>query len=136
MMPHSPDEARCVFVYGTLRRGGRNDILRYLPMPRYVGDATIPGALFDLGGYPGAVLSGPGRVVGEVYAIDAGVEAQLDLLEEVEPDDSGEYIKRELHVVVGTIDVACLVYEIHPDRVRGKPIIPRGDWFEICPRVS
>ena len=136
MMPHSAEDARYVFVYGTLRRGGRNDIRRYLPMPRFIGDATIPGLLFDLGGYPGVVLGGAGRVVGEVHAIDPAVEAQLDLLEEVEPDDSGEYAKREVHVVVGTTALACLVYEIHPDRVRGKPIIPTGDWFDVCARIS
>jgi gamma-glutamylcyclotransferase (GGCT)/AIG2-like uncharacterized protein YtfP len=61
--------SRLVFVYGTLRRGQRNDIHRYQPAPRYVADATISGTLYHLGAYPGVVLGTSGSVVGEVYEI-------------------------------------------------------------------
>lgn len=130
MMPHSPSEARHVFVYGTLRRGGRNDIARFRPAPRYVADARIPGTLYDLGSYPGAVLGGSGVLVGEVYAITPSLEAQLDRLEEVRPDDSGEYIKREVRVKAGAAELLCLVYEIHQNRIAGRNVIASGDWFD------
>ena len=55
-----------VFVYGTLRRGDDNDITRLLPAPRLVGHAHVAGTLHHLGAYPGIVLGGPGRVLGEV----------------------------------------------------------------------
>ncbi|MGE8202738.1 MAG: gamma-glutamylcyclotransferase family protein, partial [Variovorax sp.] len=83
MMPH-------VFVYGTLRRGGRNDIARYRPAPVWIGEAGIAGTLYDLGAYPGVVLGGTRRVRGEVYVIEPAVEAALDVLEEVAADGSGE----------------------------------------------
>jgi gamma-glutamylcyclotransferase (GGCT)/AIG2-like uncharacterized protein YtfP len=130
MMPHSKAPPRHVFVYGTLRRGGRNDIARFSPPARYVADARIRGTLYDLGSYPGAVLGGRGVLVGEVYAITPALEAQLDLLEEVAPDDSGEYIKREVRVRVGDEDIACIVYEIHPDRIAGRSVIASGNWFD------
>jgi gamma-glutamylcyclotransferase (GGCT)/AIG2-like uncharacterized protein YtfP len=136
MMPHSPSEARHVFVYGTLRRGGRNDIARFVPAPRFVADARIHGTLYDLGSYPGAVLGGSGLLFGEVYAIAPALEAQLDRLEEVRPDDSGEYIKREVRVQVGEKEIACLVYEIHPARVAGRTAIASGNWFDRVPRFS
>jgi len=129
MMPHSPEVARHVFVYGTLRRGGRNDIARYRPRPEYVADARIEGTLYDLGAYPGAVLGGQGWIAGEVYRITAAVEAELDALEEVMPDDSGEYIKREVPVSVGQRWLECLVYEIHADRTSGRRVIAGGDWM-------
>jgi gamma-glutamylcyclotransferase (GGCT)/AIG2-like uncharacterized protein YtfP len=126
-MPH-------VFVYGTLRRGGRNDIARYRPAPQLIGEASIAGTLFDLGAYPGIVLAGERRVRGEVYAIEPAVEAALDVLEEVADDDSGEYIKRQVRVDVGGQWFDCLVYEIHPTRIAGRAVIESGDWIAHAAR--
>jgi gamma-glutamylcyclotransferase (GGCT)/AIG2-like uncharacterized protein YtfP len=122
MMPH-------VFVYGTLRRGGRNDIARYRPAPAWIGEAGIAGTLYDLGAYPGVVLGGTRRVRGEVYVIEPAVEAALDVLEEVAADGSGEYIKRQVRVEVGSHWFDCLVYEIHPARIAGRRVIESGDWI-------
>jgi gamma-glutamylcyclotransferase (GGCT)/AIG2-like uncharacterized protein YtfP len=139
MMPQSAAAAgatRHVFVYGTLRRGGRNDIARFSPAPAHVADASIAGTLYDLGSYPGAVLGGTGRLVGEIYAITSALEAQLDLLEEVEPDGSGEYIKRDVKVQAGARELVCLVYEIHPKRIAGRPVIASGDWLTHVRSIS
>lgn len=122
MMPH-------VFVYGTLRRQGRNDIARYRPAPVFVAEASIAGTLYDLGAYPGVVLGGAGRVKGEVYRIEPAVEAALDRLEEVADDDAGEYIKRRVRVALGAQWLDCLVYEIHPTRIAGCRPIEGGDWI-------
>ena len=127
MMPH-------VFVYGTLRRGGRNDIARYRPEPRFIGEASIAGTLFDLGAYPGVVLGGARRVKGEVYAIEPAVETALDVLEEVADDDSGEYIKRQVRVEVNGQWFECLVYEIHRTRIAGLEVIESGDWIAHAAR--
>ena len=65
-----PDEStparqpRCVFVYGTLRRGGSNDITRLKPSPRYAGPSQVAGVLYHLGAYPGMLLGGERWVVG------------------------------------------------------------------------
>ncbi|MBT2335040.1 gamma-glutamylcyclotransferase [Variovorax paradoxus] len=136
-MPQSPDSdgaphtraQRHVFVYGTLRRGGRNDIARLRPAPVHVADASIAATLYDLGAYPGAVLGGQRRIVGEIYRIAPQVEAALDRLEEVADDDSGEYIRRHVVVDVGAQRFECLVYEIHPARIGGRAVIDSGDWI-------
>ena len=130
MMPQPEEGARHVFVYGTLRRGERNDIARYRPLPLFVGTASVNGCLYDLGAYPGIVLGEGGRVVGEVYRITAEVEAELDILEEVKADGSGEYRKREVPVVTAGQVLKCLVYEIHPERLAGRPGIASGDWLK------
>jgi gamma-glutamylcyclotransferase (GGCT)/AIG2-like uncharacterized protein YtfP len=140
MMPQSAatsaGSTRHLFVYGTLRRGGRNDIARFLPAPAYVADASVAGTLYDFGSYPGVVLGGAGSVVGEIYAITSALEAQLDQLEEVGADDSGEYIKREVKVQAGARELACLVYEIHPNRIAGRPVIASGDWLRHVRSIS
>ena len=138
---------RHVFVYGTLRRGEQRDINLLRPQPRWVGLGSIRGALYDLGTYPGVVLDagaveGAGSVVrGEVYAIAPSLEQVLDEIEEVWPQQSGEYSKREVPV---TLDgspadlprhetclphiVICLLYDIDAARSEGRFLIAGGDW--------
>ena len=129
MMPQTSDLPRNVFVYGTLRAGGSNDIGRYVPAPQLVGQACIEGALYDLGDYPGLVLGRPGRVQGEVYRITPPVEAALDRLEGVADDNSGEYLKREIEIGIEGRTLLCLVYEIQLSRTVGRVLIEGGDWL-------
>ena len=80
----------CIFVYGTLKRGGRNH--HFMAGQQFLGEArTAPGyALFSLGEYPGMVRSPVDRegVAGEVWAVDDRCLKQLDQLEGV---DEGLY---------------------------------------------
>jgi gamma-glutamylcyclotransferase (GGCT)/AIG2-like uncharacterized protein YtfP len=120
---------RHVFVYGTLRRGGSNDITRLTPAPTWIGEAEIAGTLYDFGRYPGAVLGGSGRVAGEVYAVDAALERILDEIEEVYPQQTDEYVKREVLVHVAQGPLQCLVYEMNPRYVGAQAVIEQGDWM-------
>jgi len=135
MMPEASPPAgaaastRHVFVYGTLRAGERNDIARFGLAAELVGRGEIAGTLYDLGTYPGATLGGAGRVQGEVYRIGPELEAALDRLEAVQPDDDGLYLKRDLPVQVNACSLSCLVYEIHPRQIVGRPVIASGDWL-------
>ena len=137
---------RHVFVYGTLRRGEQRDITFLRPAPQWVGSASVQGVLYDLGAYPGVVLGGPGRVLGEVYRIGPQLERQLDEIEEVWPHQSGEYLKREVQVQVQVqvlmdspaleaasstrLRLACLVYEIAVRPDHHRPVITSGDWVK------
>ena len=126
---------RHVFVYGTLRRGGRNDINRLKPAPRYVGMGEVKGRLYHIDWYPGLTLGGEEAVmvVGEVYEIGAELEAVLDGIEQIVPGPDSEYFKRELVIEVDGRPLQCLVYEINPDRVRGRQLIGHGDWILFHP---
>jgi gamma-glutamylcyclotransferase (GGCT)/AIG2-like uncharacterized protein YtfP len=138
---------RHIFVYGTLRQGEERDINRLLPAPRWVGHARVPGVLYHLGAYPGGVLGAPGWIKGEVYEISTELERQLDEIEEVWPQQSGEYCKREIRVRLDGAaclgrdqqgcstgekpeEVVCIVYEIAPERIFGMPVILCGDWVQ------
>lgn len=147
---------RYVFVYGTLRRGGSNDINLRKPAPRYVGTASLLGMLYDLGPYPGLILGsvessdpsvqGAGKVIGEVYAVSPALEDNLDELEGLLPVPTGEYFKRLLTLNVGFAGpvmslggeenaeqaLSCIVYEINPERTHGCALVDSGDWIAYC----
>jgi gamma-glutamylcyclotransferase (GGCT)/AIG2-like uncharacterized protein YtfP len=136
-MPDAMPSARHVFVYGTLRRGDDNDITRLHPPPRHVGNAVIAGTMYHLGAYPGVILAQPGAgrdgataggIMGEVYAIEPALEAKLDEIEMIYPQQRDEYFKRHIEVTVGGQRVDCIVYEINPAYVLGRPVIVSGDW--------
>lgn len=138
-----PSAGRHVFVYGTLRRGDVRDITRLRPAPQFVGMASVAGVLYDLGPYPGVVLGGPARVTGEVYAISAELERRLDVIEEVWPQQTGEYRKQVVRVRLGqapassgAVELDCLVYEINPARTAGRPVIGGGDWLDYLQQRS
>ena len=142
---------RHVFVYGTLRRGEQRDINLLRPAPKWVGSGSIRGALYDLGTYPGVVLDagvvdGAVKVAasvvrGEVYAIAPALERVLDEIEEVWPQQTGEYTRREVAVTLDNPPthlprhqtcspriVTCLVYAIDAARSQGRFLIAGGDW--------
>ena len=129
MMKQAPSPIAHVFVYGTLRRGGNNDINRLAPVPRWVGRATVAGTLYDLGAYPGATLGGTKQVHGEVYAVQAALIAVLDEIEEVDPPQSDEYRRRALAVDVDGRQFMCWVYVLNARHSLGRPIIASGDWI-------
>jgi gamma-glutamylcyclotransferase (GGCT)/AIG2-like uncharacterized protein YtfP len=123
-------QEKLFFVYGTLRKGDDNDITQLNPAPRVVGAASIAGTMFHLGGYPGVVLGGQSRVVGEVYAVSAELEKKLDAIEAEYPAQPDEYFKRDIDVIVEGQTMRCCVYEINPAYTAGKPVIASGDWVK------
>ena len=72
-----------VFVYGTLKRGGRNH--RFIAAQQFLGEARTPAGftLYSLGRYPGMVRApnDVAGVVGEIWAVDDACVTELDRLE-------------------------------------------------------
>lgn len=93
-----------LFVYGTLKRDQQRRLHPLLrPFCRYVGTATVQGRLYDLGRYPGLVLSADSAdcIHGELYQIVTPAKAwpRLDTYEECDPDDQrAEYRRQQLTV--------------------------------------
>ena len=125
--------SRHVFVYGTLRRGGRNDINCLAPAPKYLGTGEVKGSLYHFNWYPGLALGGEQAVtvVGEVYEVTPQLEAVLDEIEGIAPHDGSEYFKRDVAIDVHGRSVQCFLYEINPQRVADKEPIGHGDWIRF-----
>jgi gamma-glutamylcyclotransferase (GGCT)/AIG2-like uncharacterized protein YtfP len=134
--PSAAGSLRHVFVYGTLRRGEQRDINRLLPAPVWVGSGRVAGTLYDLGRYPGLMLGAGGEAVGEVYRVTAGLERLLDEIEEVWPQESGEYIRNHVPVTLqdgapgASRERVCLIYAVNPVRTHGRSVIVGGDWVQ------
>ena len=95
-----------------------------------MGLGKINGTLYDLGSYPGVRLGGLNWVHGEVYQIAPDLERQLDEIEEVWPQQSGEYVRREVVVQFAETVLTCLVYEVSEVRTQGRGVIEFGDWVK------
>ena len=110
-----------VLVYGSLKRGLANH--HWLRGARFLGEAAMAGlALFDLGPFPMAVPSGDGALLhGELYAVDPGQLAQLDVLE-----GTPRLYERRRHPLLAGGD--AWVYVGRPAQVRHSPRIPTGRW--------
>jgi gamma-glutamylcyclotransferase (GGCT)/AIG2-like uncharacterized protein YtfP len=122
-----------LFVYGTLRRDGSNDIARIAPAARFAGAARVRGRLYDLGAYPALLLDADaGWVSGEVYCVCASDWPALDALEEpVTPNrPTGEYFKvcGEVEGDDGVLRRAW-IYVANPAMLRLDREVAGGDWI-------
>lgn len=116
-----------IFIYGTLRRGGRAH--HFMDAAVFQGEATAPGRLVHVDEYPGLLLCDDKEVKGELYLVSDALLSELDRYEgclESPPhyvrqkmtvqSENGE--KRSAHVYVFQ-----LLEPHHED-------IPSGDWIE------
>jgi gamma-glutamylaminecyclotransferase len=104
-----------LFLYGTLKRGGRNH--RLMAGQCYVGPAVTATRyrLFDLGPFPGLIEQAGGRSVrGELWDVTPKCLAALDEFEGVEV---GLFRRAEIELADGTRVQGYLFTE----RVDGRP---------------
>jgi gamma-glutamylcyclotransferase (GGCT)/AIG2-like uncharacterized protein YtfP len=135
---HKSKHTACVFVYGTLRKAVGHAMHRILARDaRFVGPATVRGALYDLGAYPGLVTGGDAArlVHGEVYALDPdsadATLADLDAYEGCAATDPEPHEYRRVVVQVTLADGALLAastYVLNRPHAGLQPI-PDGDYL-------
>jgi gamma-glutamylcyclotransferase (GGCT)/AIG2-like uncharacterized protein YtfP len=124
-----------LFAYGTLQPGlAPTQIARVAAKLRPVGEGSVRGVLYDLGGYPGAVAdpSAKGRIAGTVMELpeDDGVLARLDAYEGFDPQapTTSEYIRERQAVELktgGTVECWFYRYNRKP---RETPVVENGEW--------
>lgn len=142
-------EPRHLFVYGTLRSGGRapaslRGLLR--ARGRKVGEGFVEGRLHHAGSYPAAVpvpededpADGDGghegwpKIQGALHALEELDEVlrALDGYEGVQPDDGGLFRRDVVQVRLDdgrTREAWIYWYNRDPE---GLPVIEGGDWTE------
>jgi gamma-glutamylcyclotransferase (GGCT)/AIG2-like uncharacterized protein YtfP len=124
-----------LFAYGTLQSGlAPTKIARVAAKLRPVGEGSVRGVLYDLGGYPGAVAdpSAKGRIFGTVMELpeDEGLLARLDAYEGFDPQEpeKSEYIRERQAVELkagGTVDCWFYRYNRQP---READRVESGAW--------
>lgn len=126
-----------LFVYGTLRPARASaEGSRLLKRLRRVGQARVPGRLYDLGEFPGAVLDDSARtsISGELFALpnDGSILNALDEYEEFNGDDGRKslFVRTKANVEVPDgrqIESWIYVYNRDPGNA---PIITSGDYSQ------
>ncbi|HUX27922.1 MAG TPA: gamma-glutamylcyclotransferase family protein [Terracidiphilus sp.] len=127
-----------LFAYGTMQPGlAPAEIVPHLAKLVPIGEAFVHGVLYDLGGYPGAILnpSSQQRIIGNVYQLpeDSSVLTELDAYEEFDPaSPASSLFLRILHPVIlatgGTLQCWVYVYNRDPG---SAPVISGGK-FRKC----
>ncbi len=122
-----------LFVYGSLLSNIPSSMSKFLRRrASLVGKATTPGALYDLGMYPGFVAGGDELVKGELYHVNSENEDQtmemLDAYESVTGEPEDEYARTEVSVQVGGGGTFKADTYVFCGDVSEKTLIPRGDY--------
>ena len=117
-----------LFVYGTLRRGSDNDYARLLAeRGQCIGEARVPGRLYDFGRYPGArrTEQPDESIRGEIFYLkEPG--AILVALDDYEGSEYERTTVSATHYQGHSID--CWIYWYVGDDT-GR-LIASGDWFQ------
>ncbi|MDX1506602.1 MAG: gamma-glutamylcyclotransferase family protein [Spongiibacter sp.] len=118
----SAKSTELVFVYGTLRRGGRNAHL--LKRAQYLGAHTTDAVfhLYDCGRHPGVMPGGRTAIVGEVYRVTPKEFQRLDELE-----NYPRYYTRE-RIPTPWGEAWIYLFVERPHKSRGK-LLEHGDWM-------
>jgi gamma-glutamylcyclotransferase (GGCT)/AIG2-like uncharacterized protein YtfP len=116
-----------LFAYGTLQPGlAPTQVARVAAKLQPVGEGFVRGALYDLGGYPGAVPDpkAPGRIAGAVMELpeDESVLKKLDAYEGFDPEAPGEseFVRVRQAVELktgGTVECWIYCYNRKTDRL-------------------
>lgn len=125
-----------LFAYGTLQQGLAPpevaDVVRDLVS---LGKGSVPGTLYNLGSFPGAVLepNSPRRISGTVYLLPAGTDIlhSLDEYEEYDPESpkASQFIRRRCSVRLSDDrKLECWVYEYNGPRDHA-PIVESGAYL-------
>src|SRR5216684_8945284 len=126
-----------LFLYGTLKPNeAASDVAETVRTLRRVGSATVPGRLYDLGDYPGAVIdrSAKTSIKGELFELpndDSALKA-LDDYEEFNRTDRKNSLFVRTRTVAELYDGRRLsawiyVYNRDPGSAR---LIASGDYSE------
>ncbi|HEX8371731.1 MAG TPA: gamma-glutamylcyclotransferase family protein [Chthoniobacterales bacterium] len=123
-----------LFVYGTLRSGYPSGESNRLAPAKLVATGRVPGVLYELEGYPGAVSAPEGEewIVGEVVELE-NFAGQIRILDQYEGCDDAapsphEY-RRELTTVrLDNGDSLSAWIYWYQGPTEGRRHIPSGDW--------
>ena len=124
-----------LFVYGTLMQNTDSAMARFLHARAYsLGIAYLPGRLYDLGSYPGAVYDPQERntITGQIYSL-RDPEAIFPILDEYEgvsehPPQREEYVREMVPAQLNGEVISCWLYRYNFDTSH-LPLIPSGNYL-------
>lgn len=127
-----------LFVYGTLITAFKHPVGEKLrSSAKYIGNGRVSGVLYDLGEYPGLVVSDAleGFVKGEIYTLDRCPDLweELDAYEGINDSDTPEYSREKVFVEAESRRLTCWTY-IYQGSVSNLTRIQDGDYTAYMQR--
>lgn len=124
---HQPYFTDLLFVYGTLMQAFDNLYARRLRTEsRFVGVGLLPGTLYRVTWYPGAVPDAQAStfIHGEVYQLYAPSETLyfLDKYEDIGDNETGLYVRKQVPIQVGAATLICWLYAYNQSVAKLVPI--------------
>jgi gamma-glutamylcyclotransferase (GGCT)/AIG2-like uncharacterized protein YtfP len=131
-----------LFVYGTLRKALDGSLHPYLiNQAEFIGNATLPGKLYHVGTYPGAVPIPVGSrqcVQGELYRLFRPhlLLQQLDEYEECGSHFPAphEYLRKQENVSLSDNTHLQAWTYIYQHSTQGLRLVHKGDWRPFLPK--
>lgn len=120
-----------VFVYGALRQGALHSWR--MDSSSFIARGTVRGTLVKIDWYPGLVLGGESKVLGEIYQVTPEVLAALDEFEGVgvAEERDGEYRRTTAEVTLSDGSTTeCLIYEWLKG-IDDYEVVENGDWSTV-----
>lgn len=118
-----------IFIYGTLRDGGRAHHL--MAGAEWVSAGTIKGKLVHVDQYPGLIISEKGRVSGDLYRVNDELLLELDRYEGCF-DSPPHYTRESVEVLLddGRLSqTSVYVFQLLDSLSRPLEWIDSGDWI-------
>lgn len=123
-----------IFVYGTLRHETATPMSQHLRQQcDFVAKGQLQAKLFEVDGYPGAVLSdfAHDRVIGDVYSGQVSILNELDSYEECSDDFESphEYIRQQHAITLENGDTISAWVYVFNREISGLFHIQSGDYL-------
>lgn len=128
-----------LFVYGTLRGQYGHKLNKLIRKNfQFIGEGHLKGNLFDIGRYPGAVLSGVSNsnIVGDIYQVNQAtdINSTLKILDKYEGYYQGnlkasEYIRKRKYVKLKNGKKVLTWVYLYNKPVAKKRLIEGGDYL-------
>ena len=125
-----------VFLYGTLLPElAPKKMAGAISRLKLIAPATVPGCLYDLGSYPGAVLGCKGRIRGRLFELpdEKDVLKSFDTYEGfmVARPHASEFVRRKCRALLEDgRKVICWIYEYNRNPLSARAIAG-GDYFRF-----
>lgn len=120
-----------IACYGTLMRDfPMQKELEIVDKLKFVDHAYLPGALYEMGDFPGMVKSDTEETFAEVYEIlDEQALKLMDLYEDYDPKHPKTSLYIREKITLSSPDLTCWVYYYTGD-LNGRKKIIENNWLE------
>jgi gamma-glutamylcyclotransferase (GGCT)/AIG2-like uncharacterized protein YtfP len=120
-------DQRNIFIYGTLCQGGSAH--HVMDGGKFLANGSIIGKIFHIDQYPGLILGGEQRVIGELYQVNDHLLVKLDRYEGCY-ESPAHYLREEVEILLENGEIQLAQVYVFQLLEPHHEAIESGDWIE------